>query len=322
MKKIISIALLAFCALTVSAQKRITTEEYINKYKHLVIEKQEVYGIPASISMAQGLLESDCGNSRLAIEANNHFGIKCKNDWTGMTISHDDDAKGECFRKYRTVEESYKDHSEFLDKSARYAELFNLSPTDYKGWAHGLKKCGYATNPRYAELLIKIIEDNKLYLLDTQADLIVDTKIDDTLEPIEIVGETAGDAEKIDVDNFAVSLRSVAGYQVYVNNGSEFVVAKRGDSYASISRAVGISERKLRKFNDASPTDEPVAGSAVYIRAKSNKATNGKLLHTARPGETLHSLSQQYGIKLKRLAKLNRLNVYDKLSAGQQVRLM
>ena len=151
---------------TASAQDRTTKQEYIDKYKQLAIDDMETYGIPASIKMAQALLESDAGNSRLAREGNNHFGIKCKKEWTGETIHHDDDAPQECFRKYASAAQSFRDHSEFLDRSPRYQSLFDLDPLDYKGWAYGLKAAGYATNPKYPELLIKLIEDNKLYLLD------------------------------------------------------------------------------------------------------------------------------------------------------------
>ena len=156
---------------TLLGQQKLSREEYIRRYKGLAVEEMDIYGIPASIKMAQALLESDNGNGRLAREANNHFGIKCKSTWTGATISHDDDAAGECFRKYASVEDSYRDHSEFLDRSERYQDLFKLDPLDYKGWAYGLKQAGYATNPQYAELLIKIIEDNRLYLLDEGRDI-------------------------------------------------------------------------------------------------------------------------------------------------------
>ena len=190
-----SIALLtlgvSLLALSANGQDRLTREEYIQKYKSLAVEEMEVYGIPASITMAQALLESDNGNGRLAREGNNHFGIKCKSTWTGATISHDDDAKGECFRKYPSVEASFNDHSEFLDKSARYQDLFKLDPMDYKGWAYGLKQAGYATNPAYAELLIKIIEDNQLYHLDRGEEIappIMGTPA--TEEPQQLVAET------------------------------------------------------------------------------------------------------------------------------------
>ncbi len=146
--------------------RKMTHAQYIERFSHIAVADMEKYGIPASIKMAQGILESDCGNSRLATIGNNHFGIKCKTTWMGETISHDDDAPGECFRQYATAEESWADHSKFLDEGDRYNALFELDPTDYKAWARGLKDAGYATNPRYPELLVKIIEDHELWKLD------------------------------------------------------------------------------------------------------------------------------------------------------------
>lgn len=326
MKRYIFAATAAILAMivTASAQNRMTYGEYIEKYKQIAIEHQDIYGIPVSIKLAQGLLESDCGNSRLAIEANNHFGIKCKSDWTGMTISHDDDAPGECFRKYDSPEQSFYDHSEFLDKSARYQSLFDLDVTDYKGWAHGLKAAGYATNPRYAELLIKIIEDYELYTFDTNElpahDYAqVTPEVTDISRPEDAVFTPA---EKIDVDNYVVSVRTVSGYPVYHNNGSEFVVAKAGDTYGRIAGIAGISEKKIRSFNDVPASGEPKEGEPVYIRQKGKRAANGKLIHTVQDGETMHSISQTYGIRLKNLVNINRRPADSSLRAGQQIRLM
>ncbi|MCD8172234.1 MAG: glucosaminidase domain-containing protein [Alistipes sp.] len=315
---------LAVGTVSVSAQARMTHSEYISRYKDIAIEHQDVYGIPASIKLAQGLLESDCGNSRLAVDANNHFGIKCKSDWTGATISYDDDAPGECFRRYDSPEQSFLDHSEFLDKSARYQALFDLDITDYRGWAHGLKAAGYATNPRYAELLIKIIEDYELYALDSaepQTPVFAEQRppVDDVSRAEDAVFTPA---EKIDVDNYVVSVRTVSGYPVYYNNGSEFVAANTGDTYIKIAAVTGVSEKKLRKFNDVGPGQEPRVGDLVYIRQKGKKATNGKLIHTVQEGETMHSISQAYGIRLSNLVKINRRSADSQLRPGQQIRLM
>lgn len=306
------------------AQNRITRAEYIAKYREYALENQETHGIPASITMAQALLESDCGNSRLAVLANNHFGIKCKSDWTGETIRHDDDELQECFRKYPSAEASFRDHCDFLDKSPRYAALFELDPLDYKGWAHGLKKAGYATNPKYAELLIKMIEDYELYALDKmepgRGDL---AQLDDREDIFDIIEVAEDDkTDKIDVDNYVVTVASAGQYAMYANNGSTFVVAKDGDTYKSLSSSLNISERKLRRYNDAGRVDEPAAGAPVYVKAKSNKALNGKLIHTALEGETMHSVSQAYGIKLGKLLKLNRRSADMPLRAGMQIRLM
>lgn len=309
---------------TAWAQKQMTREQYIKKYKDLVLESQEVYGIPASIKMAQALLESDNGNSRLATEANNHFGIKCKKEWAGESITHDDDAPSECFRKYPSAQDSFKDHSEFLDKSPRYEQLFNLDPLDYKAWAYGLKAAGYATNPKYPELLIKIIEDYKLYTLDRDhklADDMNDSQTEAekaTMKPTIEIAVT----DKIDMDNYIVSLNNVKGYNIYSNNGSEFVVAGTDDTYERIAKVFGISIKRLYKFNDLEAGAQLSKGDVVYIKSKSKRANNGKLIHIVKEGDTMHSISQRYGIRLKNLATINRREKNAELHEGQQIRLM
>lgn len=305
-----------------AAQPRMSREEYIRRYKELVLESQEVYGIPASVKMAQALLESDSGNSRLAREANNHFGIKCKRDWTGMTISHDDDAKGECFRKYASAEESFRDHSEFLDNSPRYQELFKLDPLDYKGWAYGLKAAGYATDPNYPQRLIRIIEENRLYLLDQHKEL--PEELPRRHEPVgeQLPEPVVSAAEKIDVDNYIVSVQKLRGYALYHNNGSQFIVADNGDTFESLGRKIGISAKRLRKLNDLPANAQLSGGEMVYVRSKAKRSGNGKLIHIVREGDTMHSISQQYGIRLKNLANMNHRDVDARLEVGQQIRLM
>ncbi len=339
--KLYRIASLAFflvvaAIVSAGAQQRITREEYIQKYKKLAIEQMEVYGIPASIKLAQGLHESDNGNSRLARLANNHFGIKCKSTWTGPTIDHDDDAPGECFRKYGSPEESYVDHSEFLDKSARYQELFKLDPMDYKGWAYGLKKAGYATNPKYPEILIKIIEDNQLYLLDEGKDVnaVLLAEAETPAAPQKTTpGVTQADSppapetpkpvEVIDVDNYSIAVSGGGGkHTVYHNNGSEFILASQGDSYQKIATEFGLKPAKLAKYNDLEVLGTLAPGTMVYIRPKNTRSENGKLLHIAKEGETLHSISQMYGIRLKSLCNINRRPKDSPVNAGQQIRLM
>ncbi len=302
------------------AQKAMTREEYIEKYRKLAVEARDTHGIPASITMAQALLESDCGNSRLATEANNHFGIKCKKDWTGETISHDDDAKGECFRKYACVEDSYRDHSVFLESSPRYAALFKLAPTDYQGWAYGLKQAGYATNPEYATLLIKLIEDHKLFLLD-DVENIPPADFKELTPPVKWT-EWSETGPHVDVDSYMVSLRTRGGYAIYTNNGSEFAVARAGDTFEALAGKLGVPAPRLRKFNDLSAEAQPAEGDMVYIKAKARKATNGKLIHVVESGETMRSVAQKYGIRLRSLASMNHRSADSQLAAGQQLRLM
>ncbi len=321
--RFIPVLLLIAVAGEAFAQQKTTRDEYIQQYKKLAIEARDTYGIPASITMAQGLLESDNGNSRLACEANNHFGIKCKKEWKGETISHDDDQKGECFRKYSTAEDSYRDHSVFLHASPRYASLFNLRPTDYQGWAYGLKTAGYATSPTYAVQLIKIIEDNGLFLLDDMQatpDMIAEEK--NTFTRAVTWGEWQDAGERIDVDNYMVSMRSRAGYSLYTNNGSEFVLANKDDTYESLGRAIGISPSRLRKLNDRDKSAELSTGDMVYLKTKAKKANNGKLIHVVEEGETMYGVAQRYGIRLNSLAAMNHRSPDSVLVVGQQLRLM
>lgn len=319
-KKCILILSAVLLSVPVSAKNKMTRAEYIEKYKHYALKNQDSHGIPASITMAQGILESDCGNSRLAVQANNHFGIKCKSTWTGPTIKHTDDAPNECFRKYVSPEASFRDHSEFLTGSTRYASLFELDPLDYKGWAYGLKQAGYATNPKYAEMLIKVIEESELYALDGAPAVSPDLAQVLPEQDIEPAPEQL--AEKVDVDNYVVTDAGTGSYASYINNGTMFVVAGRGDTYKSMSGKLRISEKKLRKFNDAGKAYEPIEGEPVYVKSKSNKAINGKLMHTVADGETMHSISQKYGIKLNKLAKLNRRPASSPVRPGSQIRLM
>lgn len=247
-------------------------QEYIERYAPLAVEQQTLYGIPASITLAQGLLESGNGTSRLAREANNHFGIKCGSSWDGESIRHDDDALQECFRAYSSVEESFIDHSLILLERKWYRPLFDLDPKDYKAWAHGLKKAGYATNPRYADLLIKIIEDYELYRYDNT--LVADwqhstpqtqqsadgTQKADNATVVEIV-----EPKRIDVDNLRIALHSVGGYGIYSNGARRYVIASDGDNLAHIANAVGISARRLRKLNKIESTEAILSGERIFI---------------------------------------------------------
>lgn len=230
-------------------------------------------------------------------------------------------APQECFRKYSSVEESFRDHAEFLDKSPRYQALFELDPTDYKGWAYGLSKAGYATNPKYPELLIKIIEDNQLYLLDQGRELpqVVEQPV--VGQPSEDVS-AAETVRKVDIDNYVVAIYNHEGYDIYLNNGSKFIVAQKGDSIAHISAVFAIRERKLRKFNDLLFFEDVSEGDIVYINPKNRRSDNGRVLHTVQSGETMRDISQRYGIKLKKLQALNRYFASGALSEGQQIRLL
>lgn len=318
-------AVIIISALTIStssAQQRTTLAQYIDKYKSIAVEHMDVYGIPASIKMAQAIHESEFGNSRLAREGNNHFGIKCKSSWTGLTILHTDDAPDECFRKYSSAEESFRDHSEFIDNSERYQALFKLDPMDYKGWAYGLKQAGYATNPNYPQALIKIIEENQLFLLDQGGELVAVNVVEKEEQPLIVAVDHEPVAQPpksgvIDVDNFVIS-ESGKGY----NNGSEFVLAREGDSYASIAAQYGLTLKKILSYNDMDYSVTLNEGDIVYTKQKNKKSQNGRLIHVAKDGETMHSISQFYGIRLSNLCKINRRTKDSVIRAGQQIRLM
>ena len=283
MKKHIFIFVLVgmYCCFSLQAQTRSRQyEEYIKKYRELAVEEMKKYHIPASITHAQGLLESGAGQSTLARKSNNHFGIKCGSDWRGKTVSHDDDARGECFRAYKHPKQSYEDHSKFLVGRPRYASLFKLKITDYKGWARGLKKAGYATNPRYAEQLIGIIELYDLYKYDTKGGL---KWMKENPNP----------------------------HQPYIANGLVYVVVRSGDSWKGISKEFDISQKKLRKYNDLYKGYALQVGDILYLEEKNKRASKEHIVHVLRAGESMHSISQKYGIRLKNLYKLNKMDPED-----------
>ena len=276
-KQIISLVLIVI-SFTLSAQTRNKQyEAYIKQYCDLAVEEMKKYHIPASITLAQGLLESGAGQSALARKSNNHFGIKCGGDWNGRTVSHNDDARGECFRAYKHPKQSYEDHSKFLASRSRYASLFKLKITDYKGWARGLKKAGYATNPRYADQLIGIIELYDLHKYDTKGGL---KWMKENPNP----------------------------HQPYIANGLVYIVARTGDTWKSISKEFDISKRKLQKYNDLYKGYELQEGDILYLEKKNRKAPKNHIVHVLRAGESMYAISQKFGIRLKNLYKLNKMD--------------
>ena len=281
MKKLKLFLILIISCLTLQAQTRNKQyENYIKKYREQAVEEMKKYHIPASITLAQGLLESGAGQSTLARKSNNHFGIKCGSDWRGKTVSHDDDARGECFRAYKHPKESYEDHSKFLAGRSRYASLFKLKITDYKGWARGLKKAGYATNPRYADQLIGIIELYELH--------------------------------KYDEKNYLKWIKKNPNpHQTYIANDLLYIVVRAGDSWKSISKEFDISQKKLRKYNDLYKGYALQVGDILYLEKKNKKADKEHIVHVLRAGESMYSVSQKYGIRLKNLYKMNKMDADD-----------
>lgn len=277
MKRLITALLCILCCLLVQGQVRNKQyEAYIKKYRDIAVEEMRKYHIPASITLAQGLLESGAGQSTLARKSNNHFGIKCGSDWNGKSVRYDDDARNECFRAYKHPKQSYEDHSKFLASRSRYAFLFKLKITDYKGWAKGLKKAGYATDRRYAQRLIDIIELYDLHQYDTKKGL---KWMKDNPNP----------------------------HQPYIANGLVYIVVRPGDTWKSISKEFDVSRKKLRKYNDLYKGYVLQPGDILYLEKKNRKADKEHVVHVLRAGESMYSISQKYGIRLKNLYKRNKM---------------
>lgn len=328
---------------------KLTPEEYIYKWRHIAVEHMEEYGIPASITMGQAILESGFGNGYLARVANNHFCIKCKSSWTGATITHADDRPDDCFRVYDTAEDSFRDHADFLNTGSRYDFLFSYDADDYKSWAKGLKKAGYATAHDYAERLIGVIERYNLPLLDKKNGIELYDKylasqngvdlaalqrvaVERDMKSVAPKEDVAKDAavkdiatayadRGIDPNNFRVTINAHKGYNVYLTNRAHYIVAKKGDTYNSISKLFMVSAARLRKFNDVAKDANLKEGDIVYIERKLSSWMGDELLHTVGVGETLHQISQLYGIRLKSLQKINSLRSNIALSEGRTIRL-
>lgn len=298
--------LLGFSVSSLFSQKKITREEYIQTYKEWVIQDMKRSGIPASIKLAQGILESSDGNSRLSVDANNHFGIKCHSEWNGPRIYQNDDARNECFRKYDSPLLSYEDHTTFLTSRSRYQKLFELDPTDYKGWAYGLKEAGYATNPQYPQLLIKVIEDNQLYLLDQEGG-------DEARKAQEIMKQrrTSG----------TIVINPFYKKEVDYNNGVKYIEVQEGDTFESITKMFNLRDWELKYYNDLSQSADIKKYRYLYIELKRRRAHPNHPTHIIKEGESLHSVSQQYGIRLARLYKYNNLEKGDQVKAGDKLNL-
>ena len=275
-------------------------QQYINRYKDVAVEQMKKWKIPASITLAQGLLESGAGRGRLATKANNHFGIKC-HGWQGRTVTHDDDERGECFRAYASAYESYEDHSRFLATSQRYSSLFRLKITDYQGWARGLKAAGYATNPRYAAQLIDIIQLYKLDRYDRQKKY----------------------------DKFMVERsfdRQVSGkplHPIKIFNKNYYIIARRGDTFRTIGQEIGISYKRIARYNERAAADPIAEGEIIWLKKKQARAPKdykGRR-HYVRSGESMYTIAQKYGIRLRALYHLNDLGPDYELRVGDELRL-
>lgn len=321
-------------------------DDYIRKYAPVAVREMYRSGVPASITLAQGLLESRYGQSDLALKGNNHFGIKC-HDWTGKKMYHDDDRRGECFRVYGTADESFSDHSDFLRYRDRYKSLFNNDVTDYKAWAHGLKKAGYATDPAYPSKLIKLIEDYHLDKYDTmrpedfgetakvrpdekelrntihtrltrkqkreakraeKAEKVTKTDKTEKQVPIPEPPLSIEEPVRIPAEKAAETFSFSLVRQMYKTNGVPFVYSQEGESYASIANDYHLFLREILRFNDAVSDKRLEPGTTVYLQPKKSQTKRGLDKYISdEGGETLYELSQRFGVKLKDLCKMNDL---------------
>lgn len=322
-KHILVFALACFCVVVLHSQTRQTPKQYKEKFDQDAVAEMIKSGVPASITLAQGMLESDYGNSALAKKARNHFGIKCHSNWTGGKYYMDDDAKDECFRVYPSVYDSYVDHSDFLRRNRRYAFLFDLKQTDYKGWAKGLKKAGYATNPKYPDLLIRIIEENELYRYDKmdKGDL-----------------KSLGASSKGTVGNPTSHLPNNKGTSG--NTGStptntsgdgttirisknkiKFVNSQAGDTPDKIAKRYNMGRWQICKYNGLKRKSNIPTGTIIYLQPKRLRFHGDQKFHTVKKGDTLWKISQMYGVKLGSLRRKNNLEKGQVIKVGQKIKL-
>ena len=309
-----------------SQEKSKATLDYIDKYKEIAMTEMIDYKIPASITLAQGILESGNGNSELAKKSNNHFGIKCHKDWKGKRTYHDDDAKGECFRVYETPADSYRDHSVFLSNGKRYAFLFELKITDYKAWAKGLKQAGYATLPTYANVLIKLIENYDL----TQYDQLV-VKGDFKKGTKDKSQKTKDKSQKDEVNNiiytpFKITEAEIVGKtsdERYIreNNRVKFIYAKEGETIYDLAEMFCIYDYQITKYNNLGKRKVLKDNEIIYVEPKRNKSQRRYKYHTIQKGETLSHVSRLYAVKLKSLYKMNAMDENTILHVGDNIRL-
>lgn len=306
------IIFLVISTLTYAQSLSQTYWSYIEKYHQIAERQQSEHGIPASIILAQGLLESGAGKSELSKISNNHFGIKCA-DWVGQKVYYDDDEKGECFRKYNNVLDSYEDHAMFLKNRKRYAFLFDLKSTDYEGWAFGLKKAGYATDPAYAFKLISIIENYNLHQYDTGKYIASNSP--------KTIDKTGKQNSKDDYFGAIGSISAVQSHDVLKINGVRFVKSLPGDTYNTIAEEFNMSEKRIRSYNEVSPTASLEPGTRVFVSIKKRKAMKGFENYIVKQGDSMYSIAQDFGIKTTNLYKLNKMDFAEGAKVGQVLKL-
>ncbi len=307
MKSVITLIFSTLIVCTSYAQpseRFISRHDYVEMWKDEAISQMVKYNIPASITLAQGMLESGNGNSALAKYAKNHFGIKC-HGWDGPGIYKDDDKNDECFRKYNNAFESFEDHSKFLANRKRYQFLFSLDRTDYEAWAKGLRKAGYATNPKYANLLIELIETNALYQYD---------KMDIEIAQKETIKNNYETEHKLVLPPVKANT-----HNIFHHYKTKYILAQKGDTYYKIAKEFDMALWQLYNYNDCGATTKIKTGERIYLQPKKNKVK--ERIYSVQSGETLRSIAQEKGVKLKKLLKKNKLTLNDKLTVGQKLKL-
>ena len=321
--------LISFVCITtiLSAQnkKNATYLAYIEKYAELAMVEQSRHKIPACITLAQALLESSAGQSELSISSNNHFGIKCHSNWEGERVYHDDDKKGECFRKYDKVIDSYEDHSLFL-KRDRYKLLFSYKITDYKAWAYGLKAAGYATDPQYPDKLIKIIEDYGLaaYTDSKKVKEAAEKYDKQTVKKTKTSVVSSERSEISDVNSEVVEFDALNMYiihEVKKTNNVAYIIATSTDTWTSVAKEFGLKEQELRKFNEYPKQTQMAEGMKIYVQAKKNKVSDKPFVHTVDYNESMHDIAQKYGVKMLSIYKLNNKEKWSKVKVGEKLKL-
>jgi len=296
------------------AQQPEVIRNYIDMYRDIAIAEMQRTGVPASIKLAQGIHETTAGTSDLVRKSNNHFGIKCKSNWTGESVSHTDDAPHECFRKYDEPSQSYKDHSDFLKGSSRYASLFNLDPLDYEGWAYGLKKAGYATNPRYPQIIIKLVETYQLqdYTLIALGKMTPKeemlAQLNHEKEKEEVAAGTVANVVELKPDYPAGEFKI---------NDTKVVYARSGTSMLSIAQEYNVPLARLFDFNELLVSETLVRDQLIYLQRK--RKTGNNEFHLVLQGETLQDIAQQEAIRLESLLEYNHLQNYMQPAAGEQL---
>ncbi|HET6255648.1 MAG TPA: glucosaminidase domain-containing protein [Puia sp.] len=316
-----------------TAQVSVNGVNYVNTYKALAIAEEQRTGVPAAITLAQGLHESQAGTSELVKSSNNHFGVKCKEDWKGAVYYHDDDARHECFRSYTTAADSYRDHSDFLRQGSRYAFLFKLEPTDYEGWAYGLKKAGYATNIRYSQILIKLVKDYNLeqYTLIAMGKMAAADEVVLTAPGAEtpvalVVGGVQGGSGVVTTDSAGGNRKTDAAMAVpdvsypegeFQINRARVVYVQAGTSLLSVANQYSVPLGRLLEFNDMKEEDVLVRGQLIFLQRK--RRTGAIEYHVVREGEGVYDIAQAEGVRLQDILEMNQLASGEEPAVGERI---